>query len=1537
VQTSGLTGVVAIVGGDNHSFAIKNDGTIWAWGYNNSGQLGNNTTSNSYIPVQVKGVDGNGFLTGVVALGGGSVHSVAVKSDGTVWAWGFNSNGQLGDGTVTQIITPVQTKAWNFPTDYLAIGSPYKTSGTFSSQVLDAGQKSSYTTLTYNQTLVANTNITVDLRSGNTATPDGSWTAWQTGLASGASIAAQNGNQYFQYRLNFSSDGSGTSQFNDATISFLSYTAASLSLTSSPYNSNSFANLLADIKWTEDVPAGTNVKFQMRTASDNAGAPDWTTGSGWCGPDPDGAGAETGCAATKADTDYATSFYQTSPTGETANPVHITDNNDQWMQYIVWLESTDTSKTPTLSDITLTYVANITPQIQNIVSSQDSDGKVTTTFEVRDGDTTTGATNGTVLGGLQYCAANCQTPGSETWANATTLSYKNALENVLPNNTLSIEEVNYTTYSIVWDPKIDYNAQYDANIKVRVSVNDSEVANNIGYGISNAFILDTKNPTNAGVIIDHSKTSNNLTLTTPSDDSTYQVAYSNYSDFRDATFENFPSDNKKTYNNLTIDPATVYVRIKDAKGNYTDASSTTPAKPSNVVYYDTSNSTSNEYREFVAWDVVAANRVGAGFASYDIYRADRLESDPTAALNYALLTSITSRTTNFYTDLALDNSKHYYYKVLIKDTIGNISQYSSVVEDNPNGQGGSDQTPPTISNVAVTNINTTSAKVTWTTDELSDSSVGYSENITYLPERGLASMTLSHEIVLTGLNPGTSYNIRVKSHDLVGNLGQNDKDSPGSTLIQNFTFSTLPGPAISDINVKTYNNEATIKWKTTTNSNSFIVYSDTVSNGLLLDPKEFGNPDLVGGSAPFNHAVTINSYKDAPLIEGTPYYFYIKSVDSTGNVAILKNGADFFELITDTDNDSPVISNITTPLVTKDGAIISWITDEPATSKVSYGTKNGGPYDKTQQVMTYDRSHYIILSSLTPDTKYYYKVESSDINANASTPSAQHDFTTVKDTEFLHDPLSTIENISAINANLADKTALITFTTDQPALCYVSLDTASNISATSTTVFENGYVKDINYNTSHAIPLADPPLKPLTTYFYSIDCHDNIITAGNEDEVEKYNKFENWADSEILDFKTLEEMYTADGAGALGDKLAPVINNVKVDSVTGESATIVWDTNEEGNSIVGYGISATNESGANDQVVNDNKDKYATTHTVVISGLIPATKYLFKSTSIDISGNIGQSAEFSFTTASPSSLTSIKAQSKNLGQATITWNTSNETTSTVEYGLTSSYGEKKESSTQTKEHSLELTSLNQGTVYHYRVKGKDKNGKLYASSDQTFEPKSPPKIENISVNDITEHEAKVSFETNVPTSATVTFANLSDPQDNGSQSNMEMATKHSIQLRNLSQGSTFNIKISARDEQATESIQDANDLTTGQDEQPPKIDNIKTDSALTQNDKVQAIISWKTDEQATTSILYKEGRNGEEREIKITDNLTTGHVAVITIFKPGTVYNFRVKSIDASGNQAISNDFALLTPKRRENIIQIIVGNFADIFGWAKF
>jgi alpha-tubulin suppressor-like RCC1 family protein len=96
-QVSGFTNASKISAGSNHSLVLKGDGTVWAFGYNGDGQLGNGNRTDSAIPVQVQGEGGLGFLTGVSAVACGSQHNLALKIDGTVASWGSNNYGALGD------------------------------------------------------------------------------------------------------------------------------------------------------------------------------------------------------------------------------------------------------------------------------------------------------------------------------------------------------------------------------------------------------------------------------------------------------------------------------------------------------------------------------------------------------------------------------------------------------------------------------------------------------------------------------------------------------------------------------------------------------------------------------------------------------------------------------------------------------------------------------------------------------------------------------------------------------------------------------------------------------------------------------------------------------------------------------------------------------------------------------------------------------------------------------------------------------------------------------------------------------------------------------------------------------------------------------------------------------------------------------------------------------------------------------------------------------------------------------------------------
>lgn len=125
VAVAPLAGIVQIAAGANHNVALKSDGTVWIWGDNLYGEVGNGTTSgNQPLPVR------NTSLTNVVEVrADGSFHTLARRRDGTIWAWGLNDNGQIGDGTSgNNRVSPVQSAVGD--------GNPLMATGEYSSFVV---------------------------------------------------------------------------------------------------------------------------------------------------------------------------------------------------------------------------------------------------------------------------------------------------------------------------------------------------------------------------------------------------------------------------------------------------------------------------------------------------------------------------------------------------------------------------------------------------------------------------------------------------------------------------------------------------------------------------------------------------------------------------------------------------------------------------------------------------------------------------------------------------------------------------------------------------------------------------------------------------------------------------------------------------------------------------------------------------------------------------------------------------------------------------------------------------------------------------------------------------------------------------------------------------------------------------------------------------------------------------------------------------------------------------------------------------------
>src|SRR6185503_2773414 len=95
-----ISNVVAIAPGGDHCIALKSDGTVWGWGSNVNGKLGDGTQFNHFTPFQIPG------LSNITAIAVGREYSTALRSDGTLFLWGKNEFGQIGDGSLDSYFNP---------------------------------------------------------------------------------------------------------------------------------------------------------------------------------------------------------------------------------------------------------------------------------------------------------------------------------------------------------------------------------------------------------------------------------------------------------------------------------------------------------------------------------------------------------------------------------------------------------------------------------------------------------------------------------------------------------------------------------------------------------------------------------------------------------------------------------------------------------------------------------------------------------------------------------------------------------------------------------------------------------------------------------------------------------------------------------------------------------------------------------------------------------------------------------------------------------------------------------------------------------------------------------------------------------------------------------------------------------------------------------------------------------------------------------------------------------------------------------------
>ena len=278
---------------------------------------------------------------------------------------------------------------------------------------------------------------------------------------------------------------------------------------------------------------------------------------------------------------------------------------------------------------------------------------------------------------------------------------------------------------------------------------------------------------------------------------------------------------------------------------------------------------------------------------------------------------------------------------------------------------------------------------------------------------------------------------------------------------------------------------------------------------------------------------------------------------------------------------------------------------------------------------------------------------------------------------------------------------------------------------------------------------------------------------------------------------------------------------------------------------------------------------------------------------------------------------------------------------TFDYGVSDPYtwneGEPDES---VMEHVIEVNGLESATTYHFQVSSKTILEQEARSADGVFTTKSIlPIIRNLSLSKVEETSATIAFSTNIPTSAIIEYTNL-----NTGESKLEgqsaYLTNHMIRLNNLIFDTYYSVVVTVENEQNEKAVSDPLTFITTRDEEPPLITKVNTESTLypgTDN-KVQTIISYKTDEASKCQLNYHRGIVALDGDQTLPEehDFVSNHVEVVTNFLPANVYKFWITCRDDAQNTARSQDFTMLTPSQEESIIDIILKNFEGTFGWVK-
>jgi len=751
--------------------------------------------------------------------------------------------------------------------------------------------------------------------------------------------------------------------------------------------------------------------------------------------------------------------------------------------------------------------------------------------------------------------------------------------------------------------------------------------------------------------------------------------------------------------------------------------------------------------------------------------------------------------------------------------------------------------------------------VSWVTDEPSSGRVRW-----FAGEKSgeveSAELVEEHRVRLSGLEPETTYRFEVESADLSGNLsavGQGTFTTPGEVEGRPPTF--ISGPAVLSLADET----AVVAFVADELVSARVRYdvdSELNDGGLVrsVGMGEEGQLDLTG------------------LSRGTRYYYRVSIVDESGNV----RQSELLSLRTQTEPDlrgpgilaGPVVEGVT------DGSGILVVhADEPSRVRVLLSRKADLSNPAVKEEGTLRREHRLLLTRLERDAEYFYAVELRDAFGNVSAPK-QGQFRT------LLEPDETPPRIvlGPFVTGILQEGGTVVLRSNEPTTGRVRYGPTEEVDA--------GEVWATSLAEEHRIRLNG--LSPGGEYFVRAEVRD---ATGQSTE------------SAVVSFTTRLE----------ADEEVPLlVSGPEIEGTTDRSAIVRVEYDEP----VELSLSYENSTGG---VAVMQRTERREEHRVELVGLERGMEYRATLQARDATGHLSAETQISFLTRAtaderaPIFVRGPVAQSVTAARAQIAWRLDEPGDGTVEVKEVGTTGMPQTFRVlrRSREQVVEVVGLRGGTMYEFQVRSADGSGNVSSSPMIFFtapdrEDTEPPVVEaGPVVQSATESSIAIFWRTDEPATAHVSYG-LEDGELLRTVSRGRLETEHVVVLTHLERDTPYAVEVRSRDRQGSESgVQRLQVRTLAQpDGEMPRLLGRPTVAEVKRD---RALIRWRTDEPATSRVQF--GADADYGTEEGDGGFVQEHAVALTNLTPGSVYHFRVGSVDRAGNGPVwSSDFALTTP-----------------------